>query len=87
MGLRLVASNEWTLIPTDKTPNQIFHKEYGNDKHGLVFIDEHGLGNAIILDSGDNCLGLHETSSTCFNTLKFACDKIFNDLKMKVGVM
>lgn len=87
MKLQLIVDNEWTLLPTNRTSNQIYHKEYGNGKHGLVFIDEAGLGNAAVLDSDDNCLGLHETRKTCFDTLKIACDKIFSDLRIQVGAM
>ncbi len=87
MNLQLIVSNEWTVIPSDQkqkdgTPVQVFHKDYGDKKHhGLVTIDENGIGNAIIVDRDDNCLGLHESPINCFDYLKVACDKIFNEVK------
>lgn len=84
MGLQLIVSNEWTMLSMATTQeNEIYHKEYDTALHGLVFVDEHGLGNAIIMDSEDNCLALHETPVTCFDHLKVACDKIFNDFKLQ----
>jgi hypothetical protein len=88
MRLQLIVSNEWTMLPKASTQgHEIYHKEYGGQIHGLVFVDENGQGNATIMDSDDNCLALHETPVTCFESLKIACDKIFNDFKLQVGAM
>ncbi len=86
MGLQLIVSNDWTMLPMAATAdNEIYHKEYGNQLHGLIYVDESGQGNAVIMDSDDNCLALHETPQTCFDSLKIACDKIFKDFKLQVA--
>lgn len=84
MGLQLIVSNEWTLLPLVKTAgHEVFHKEYNRAIHGIVFVDENGKGNASIITDEDNCLALHETEVKCFESLKATCDRLFKELNMK----
>jgi hypothetical protein len=88
MNLQLIVSNEWTLLPIVKTQgHEVFHKEYGGAIHGLVFIDEDGKGNAVVMDDQDSCLAMHEAPSQCFDSLKLACDRLFNELGLQAGAL
>lgn len=85
--LRLVVNNSWVMLPLSTTENrEILHKEYDYDLHGLVCIDENGMGNAMIVDSEDNCLALNESPITCLDKLGMICDRLFSELTVNQGM-
>ncbi len=85
--LQLVVDNSWVMLPLITTGNkEILHKEYNYGLHGLVFVDEHGVGNATIVDVEDNCLALNESEVINLDKLGIICDRLFTDLTAREGM-
>jgi hypothetical protein len=85
--LQLVVDNSWVMLPLTATANkEILHKEYNYGLHGLVFVDEHGVGNATIVDVEDNCLALNESGVVDLVELGTICDRLFIDLTSREGM-
>ena len=85
--LQLVVDNSWVMLPLTTTGNkEILHKEYNYGLHGLVFVDEHGVGNATIVDVEDNCLALNESTINELDKLGAICDRLFVDLTVREGL-
>lgn len=82
--LKLVVNNTWTQLPTE-TKNPVLHREFTIDLHGLVFTDENGVGNAVLVDRNDNCLALREVETVCYKTLKQACNEIYIEFHKEVA--
>ncbi len=86
-NLQLVVNNSWVMLPLATTENkEILHKEYNYGLHGLVFIDENGVGNATIIDKDDNCLALNESGVTHLDKLGMICDRLFTELMSQQGM-
>lgn len=85
--LQLVVSNSWVMLPLTTTENkEILHKEYNYGLHGLVFVDDNGIGNATIMDEEDNCLALNESTTVELDKLGLICDRLFTDLTTAEGM-
>lgn len=86
-NLQLVVNNSWVMLPLATTENrEILHKEYNYGLHGLVFVDENGIGNATIVDVDDNCLALNESPTIELDKLGIVCDRLFTELTAAEGM-
>lgn len=78
--LQLVSSNEWTLLNQKSTEGiEMYHKSYGNNLHGVVFVDDEG-GNSILLDSENNILDMKLSSMCDYSSLQKVCDTLTTNI-------
>lgn len=80
--LQLVSSQEWSTL-NQTEGHTIYHRDYGNNIHGLVFVDDKD-GQVLIMDDNDNILDACVSSILDFSYLKEACDLLFKNA-LQVG--
>lgn len=72
----MVSSNEWVLISSEGS--EVYHKDYGDNTHGLVFVDENGKGNAVLVDDCDNVLDIEVLDVTDLFFLQSRCNLMWD---------
>lgn len=53
----------------------MYHRDYGNNLHGVVFVDEEG-GNSVLMDSENNIIDRLVSSMYDFESLQERCDNL-----------
>ncbi len=77
--LKLVHNQLWTLLATNEEGVEIYHRDYDNGLHGLVFVDEQG-GNAVLLDNEDNVIDSAISEILDLGYLKETCDMLISEV-------
>lgn len=81
--LKLVHDQKWTLLATNKDGIEIYHRDYENGLHGLVFIDKDGIGNAVLME-GDEEINSTVTEIPDMGYLKEVCDTLIAEIDKAV---
>lgn len=82
--LKLVQSQTWVQLSTvDAKGEEVFHRDYENGLHGLVFIDSEG-GNAILMDDQDNIVESLLLGAMDIEFLQESCNTLLNRITQAV---